>query len=1160
MKIKKIVKRSLKIGAWIIGSFVVLLVAAMCTIAWYLTPGKLTPIVNELANNNLNAKFHIDRVELTAWSTFPDLMLDVDGLSIVSGSLKDLPAEVRASLPANADSLIEAKHLHAGINMLRLLYGTFSLKGISADGLKVNIVDVDDTRANYLIALPSDEHESSEPLSLPTILCDSLSLNGNTRIAYFNASDTIDACLRLSSATLRNTDDNDYHLHLSGNADYGMGGLKIVERLPMCLNGGLSWCSDHFANIALRDMKAEVLDIPALINMSLISENTFMLQDFNMALGPVKLTSILEILPEAYGNIFAGIKSDISANITATLTEPYDITGTDLPSIDAKLSVPAAYIAAANGRARLNKVALDADMSLKGKTPDKSTITLQRMILEGQAVNLELSGSVDNFFTDAHVKGSLKGNADIAKVVKAFNLPINFTVSGDLDANASVDARMSNFTANNFQKAKLSGSMSIKNLLYDSPADTMSLYAHYANINFGNNEKLSLRNKTVDNLLRLTTEIDSLSASIPGLTLTLKNGILGMGCVADNSYRRDTTSVIPLGVRLRSDRIAVEQTDGTRIRLRKLDCGGSISRYENDVHVPKIKLAMNADRLFFKSNDARIMLADSRMNIAANMRKLNPKRTERLKLRIDSIRAAHPEWSNDSVLLVASRRRSNTLHASDIDLSVDNSLKKLLVQWQLQGNVQSSRGRMFTPYFPLRNSLQNINVQFSMDSIIFKRMTYNVGQSQFDISGAIRNMRTTLLGRNRRPLDLSFFVKADTINVNELIKAATDGMAYANNAIGLNSLNDTDDIDAVSAQVAASTSADSTLAAFVVPSNIDANIRLRASNILYTDLFMNKFNGNLLIHDGSINLNELKAKTEMGSARFNALYAAPDRNDIKFGFDLSLSDIQVGKFLKMIPGLDTIMPLLESVDGVIDADLAATTDVDSAMNIVMPSLKAVMKLHGKDLVFMDAETFKKIARMLLFKNKERNVIDEMTVEMLVENSQMELFPFMFDVDRYRLGVLGHNDLDLNFRYHISVLKSPIPFKFGINIYGNPDKMHFRFGGAKYKDNMAREKIQIVDTARINLREQINSAFHRGAKAALKSELNIKNRPIVNSDLSVDSASFSHEDSVMMIQGGFFEAPPAPKPAEPAPSTDSKGKKNKKSTKSTQQSAATRKEK
>ena len=91
-----------------------------------------------------------------------------------------------------------------------------------------------------------------------------------------------------------------------------------------------------------------------------------------------------------------------------------------------------------------------------------------------------------------------------------------------------------------------------------------------------------------------------------------------------------------------------------------------------------------------------------------------------------------------------------------------------------------------------------------------------------------------------------------------------------------------------------------------------------------------------------------------------------------------------------------------------------------------------------------------------------------------------------------------------------------------------------------------EKVQIVDTARINLREQINSALHRGAKAALKSDLQISNRPVVNADLSMDSTTFSHEDSVMMIQGGFFDAPPAPKPAEPAPEpAPAKGKKSKK---------------
>ena len=82
MKINKILRRSLKIGGWIFGGIVALLVAVMCVVAWILTPQRLTPIVNSVANESLNAEVKIGRVELTAWSTFPHLMVDVDSLSI----------------------------------------------------------------------------------------------------------------------------------------------------------------------------------------------------------------------------------------------------------------------------------------------------------------------------------------------------------------------------------------------------------------------------------------------------------------------------------------------------------------------------------------------------------------------------------------------------------------------------------------------------------------------------------------------------------------------------------------------------------------------------------------------------------------------------------------------------------------------------------------------------------------------------------------------------------------------------------------------------------------------------------------------------------------------------------------------------------------------
>lgn len=150
---------------------------------------------------------------------------------------------------------------------------------------------------------------------------------------------------------------------------------------------------------------------------------------------------------------------------------------------------------------------------------------------------------------------------------------------------------------------------------------------------------------------------------------------------------------------------------------------------------------------------------------------------------------------------------------------------------------------------------------------------------------------------------------------------------------------------------------------------------------------------------------------------------------------------------------------------------------------------------------------------------------------------MMLFPFMFNVDRYRLGVLGYNDLDLNFRYHISVLKSPIPFKFGINIYGNPDDMHFRFGGAKYKeDDLRAEMVEIVDTTRINLREQINSALRRGANAALRSNLNVGNRR-PNMRRMVEDAeddNLTAADSLQMMQQGLIERPDTTAVSQPVP--------------------------
>ncbi len=253
------------------------------------------------------------------------------------------------------------------------------------------------------------------------------------------------------------------------------------------------------------------------------------------------------------------------------------------------------------------------------------------------------------------------------------------------------------------------------------------------------------------------------------------------------------------------------------------------------------------------------------------------------------------------------------------------------------------------------------------------------------------------------------------------------------------------------------------------------------------------------------------------------LYCAPTRSDVDFGMSLDLNRFNIGRVTELIPALDSVMPMLRSFGGVVDAQVSATTEVDSMLNINFPSLKAMVRLKGDSLVVLDPETFKSISRWLLFKNKNKNMIDHMDVQLAVEDNTLNIYPFMFDFDRYRLGVMGHNDLNLNLNYHISVLKSPIPFKFGINVKGTMEKMKIRLGRARFKENMVAESVALGDTIRMNLAREMRSVFRRGTRAARLAPLHLsKPGPMPELDAAADT--LAPTDSLFFIQQGLIEAP------------------------------------
>lgn len=158
-------RRALKWTAIAAGSLAALAVVATAVAVWVLSPETLTPMVEKYSSDYLDAKVSARRVELTFWKTFPKVQIDVEGLTVVSESLRDITPQQRAQLPADADTLLTMRRFSGGINVWAATMGYLMLYDVEIDAPRVNLVKVDDLHANYDVVPPPER----SPIRLPRL-------------------------------------------------------------------------------------------------------------------------------------------------------------------------------------------------------------------------------------------------------------------------------------------------------------------------------------------------------------------------------------------------------------------------------------------------------------------------------------------------------------------------------------------------------------------------------------------------------------------------------------------------------------------------------------------------------------------------------------------------------------------------------------------------------------------------------------------------------------------------------------------------------------------------------------------------------------------------------------------------------------------------------
>jgi hypothetical protein len=215
--------------------------------------------------------------------------------------------------------------------------------------------------------------------------------------------------------------------------------------------------------------------------------------------------------------------------------------------------------------------------------------------------------------------------------------------------------------------------------------------------------------------------------------------------------------------------------------------------------------------------------------------------------------------------------------------------------------------------------------------------------------------------------------------------------------------------------------------------------------------------------------------------QLTAMYRTPRKNHLYLGLDYHMIDIEIEELLKMIPDIDSIMPMLRSFKGKGEFHIAIETYLDSMYNVKKSTLRGASSIKGTDLVLMDGETFSEIAKTLNFSKKTENKVDTLSAEFTVFRNEIDIYPFMIVMDKYKAVIAGRHNFDMSFNYHISVVDNPFPIKLGVDIKGNEEDLKYNLAKCRYAEFYRPASRHEVENKQIELRKLIRDALTRKVK-------------------------------------------------------------------------------
>lgn len=497
---------------------------------------------------------------------------------------------------------------------------------------------------------------------------------------------------------------------------------------------------------------------------------------------------------------------------------------------------------------------------------------------------------------------------------------------------------------------------------------------------------------------------------------------------------------IPLQVKFDAGAVEVnDKSQGVNFKADNVKVSGELGRHGNGNVMREVKLNTSAGDVALNASGMQIGLNGVRLDFEGK-RLANPIRTS------DYVMPAH--WERDS------RTRGFVKHTPEyLQVSLPDAIKQLMAQWQARLDVRSSGGVMGTGKMPRSTRIGKIDLTVTGDSVDMRSLTMGSGATRGTLSARITNLRQFLNSKTPAPLRVSLKADIDTVQINQLAREYTRHNPQSAIARG--------DKEAMAGPD------DST--ALLIPRNLYMDITATARQTRYINLHLYNLLAKMRIADGRADIDTLRIGSDFGEAGLNMTFDTSDLQDMSMRAHLDISDVNIVNFFKNFQKLLIMMPEGRNISGMLSAGVDARLRIFPSMYLNVPSISADARVTADNIAIKQSPFLKKITRMLLLPDDATLHIDDISVHAGVHSNLLEVYPFTFEMSKYKLVLGGVNNFNGQLYYHIGVADWPLRIPFGINIKGDFHDPKLHFGGKSWHDrNGAEITLGVDDNNRINV--------------------------------------------------------------------------------------------